>query len=199
MTTEAKINLLDVYGIDAIYHMTHIENLFSILQSGLLSHANGLTKRDISNHSVNSRRHRREPVYGNSIHSYVPFYFNPKNAMLYVRKELQNDIVILSFDRNLILEDGSLFTDGNASADATRFSNNLNDLSMINWNCIRDERWTHYPDGKRERMAEVLVPNRVSTTRLNKIICHSTSTYIYLLKLLNGRVKIELNNNKFYF
>ena len=63
--------------------MTHINNLDSIIRNGLYPHNNTYKKTDISNVDVNDRRVRLEPIYHKQIHSYVPFYFNPRNAMLY--------------------------------------------------------------------------------------------------------------------
>ena len=194
-------SLFDVYGIEAIYHMSHIDNVSSILKYGLLPHGNGLTKKDISNRKVNNRRSIREPIYGQSIHNYVPFYFNPKNAMLcyLYYKGIQEDIVIFVFDRALITESGTLFTDGNAASDDTRFFNNLKDLSQLYWRCLNDScSWVAYPDGKRMRMAEVLVPHKVSTSRVQKIICCSLSTYQRLMEVVEDNIKVELNC-KFYF
>ena len=195
-------SLFDVYGIDAIYHMSHIDNVASILKYGLLSHDisynNRLTKRDISDSSVNSRRMKREPIYGQSIHSYVPFYFNPKNAMLYRRRDIQENIVLFAFDRELIAEAGVLFTDGNAASNATRFFCHLEDLSQLAWGCLHANSWNSYPDGKRVRMAEVLVPNKVSTRRVQKIICCSLATYQRVKAMVGERIEVELNC-KFYF
>jgi len=185
------------YPINYFYHMTHIDNVASILKYGLLSHANSLVKQDISNHSVNSRRARREPINGKRIHSYVPFYFNPKNAMLYARKEIQKDIVILVFDKSIFFEEGAIFTDGNASADATRFFNNPKDLDRLNWNCILYfEYWNNFVDGKRQRMAELLVPNRVSSSKIVKIICSNSATKRVLERLTN--IRIEVNPYQYF-
>lgn len=191
-------DLLVLYGIDAIYHMTHIDNVLSILHYGLLPHGNGYNSVDISNRAVNNRRNRIDPFYRKTIHSYVPFYINPKNAMLYARKDIQEDIVIFSFDRELIKEEGTLFTDGNAAASRSLFFNNIEGLSRLSWECLNANSWNSYPDGKRLRMAEVLVPNRVDTSRVNKIICSSIKSFVALKELVNSAIEIELNQ-KFYF
>ncbi len=186
------------HEIEAFYHMTHIDNISSIMNNGLLAHGNPYQAKDISDNQVNSRRSRVEPVYGRAIHSYVPFYFNPKNAMLYRRKEMQNEIVILVFGGELISSFGAIFTDGNASSDDTRFFNNRNALNQLDWNCLNDWSWCNHRDGKRTRMAEVLVPNHVGIERLNKIVCNSYSTYLMLLNLNLKNIEIEINS-KFYF
>lgn len=85
-----------------IFHMTHIENLQSIFEHGLLPHNNLYKKQDISNIEVNCRRRRLDPIYKRSLHDYVPFYFNPRNAMLYsVQSKYKDEIVILKFRRDI--------------------------------------------------------------------------------------------------
>ena len=74
-----KTSKLGKYDINHIFHMSHIDNVESILKNGLFAHDNKFKKVDISDCDVNSRRSRIEPVYKKPIHSYVPFYFNPKN------------------------------------------------------------------------------------------------------------------------
>jgi len=49
-------NQLNSHSIEAIYHMTHIDNIDSILDGGLLSHDNSQVSVDISNQEVNARR-----------------------------------------------------------------------------------------------------------------------------------------------
>lgn len=194
-----NIELLNNSGIEYIYHMTHVDNLSSILKSGLYSHANNLQKIDISDCDVNSRRSRLEPIFTKSIHSYVPFYFNPKNAMLYVRRNIQNNIVILKIKKDLLLENKVLFTDGNASCVNTNFFDNLENLDKLNWQCINDNNWCNYVDGRRIKMSEVLVPDYVSVDSIVGIICNNTQIKSEIEKL-QPDIEIYLDNkNKFYF
>jgi hypothetical protein len=197
MTTFKNI-ILDTRTFEALYHMTHIKNLTSILNHGLLGHGNSHQVKDISDNQVNNRRSRVEPIYGKAIHSYVPFYFNPKNAMLYRRKDKQKKIVILVFNKSLVLDNGAVFTDGNAASAGTSFYNNIKDLNKLNWSCLNDRSWCNHVDGKRTRMAEVLVPNHVGMDRLEKIVCNSHKTYQKLKAICSDRVTIELNHS-FYF
>ena len=50
-----EINTLNDHNVEYLYHMTHIENLPSILKHGLLAHGNLYQKEDISNKEVNNR------------------------------------------------------------------------------------------------------------------------------------------------
>lgn len=190
-------SILDDCGIEYIYHMTHYKNLENILENGLLSHNNEYVNEHIDNEDVNDRRDKIEPINEKNLHSYVPFYFNPKNPMLYVNKEIQEDIVILAFDRNLLYKNKTIFTDGNASVSRTNFYYDLDDLQQLNWDCLNDNYWNHYEEGKRERMAEVLVRKKVKIKHLKKIYCYDEATKSFILDL-DDELDVEINT-KLYF
>jgi len=191
---------IDKYNIRYIYHMTHVNNLQKILQYGLLPHNNNVVNNKIDNPEVNSRRNFNEPIYNKNVHSYVPFYFNPKNAMLYVNKENQGNLIILLFDSSLIYDKGSLFTDGNASVNSTKFYNNINDLDKLDWNCINAKTWYNFPDGKRTKMSEVLVPDKVNIDKLRKIYCinYHIKNYIDNIIINYPNIQVEVNTEIFF-
>ncbi|WP_017220145.1 DarT ssDNA thymidine ADP-ribosyltransferase family protein [Moritella dasanensis] len=194
-------SVLDKLNINYIYHMTHIDNIESILKQGLLSHKNAPVLHDISDPDVNSRRIKTEPIYNRSIHSYVPFYFNPRNAMLYSRKHIQDSIVILAVDRSLIYAKSSLTTDGNAASSNTGFSNKSDDLNVLSWECINSKYWNDFFDGKRKSMSEVLVYSSVEPSSILKFICKNPSTQNVVSKLLaveNINTPVVVNKS-FYF
>ena len=192
-----KDSILDTYGIEYIYHMTHYKNLESILKNGLLAHNNELVNEHIDNSEVNDRRNKTEPIYHKNLHAYVPFYFNPKNPMLYVNKDIQDDIVILAFSRNLLLKNKTIFTDGNAATNRTNFYEDLKDLDKLNWNCLHANYWNDFEDGKRERMAEILIPKKVTIEYLQKIYCFNEATESYILDI-DEALDVEMNT-KLYF
>jgi tetratricopeptide (TPR) repeat protein len=195
--------ILNQYQIAYLYHMTHKGNLENILRSGLLSHNEahrGLNQIDIADNEVNTRRRKREPIFNRSIHDYVPLYFNPKNPMLYRRKNIQNDIVIIAIDRNLLLSQNVLFTDGNAASQKTSFYNSINNLNRLNWQCIRDEYWNDYQDGKRIKCAEVLVYPKIEVSSIKKIICNNQVTLNFVRTKIRAYSSIasEVNNNLYF-
>lgn len=168
----ANFSFSDVHTVD---HMTHINNLESILANGLLPHGNTKQKVDISNQAVNQRRNNVEPIYGKKIHDYVPFYFNPRNAMMYKNKE--EHLVILGFNKKLLDSDGALFTNGNAARKDTVFSNKKYFLNEFCWDDIFSERWFNYGECnefiKSKMMSELLIPNQVNVDMLDVIYCKS--------------------------
>lgn len=174
-----NIKILNDLKINAFYHMTHINNLDSIIRNGLYPHNNTYKKTDISNVDVNDRRVRLEPIYHKQIHSYVPFYFNPRNAMLFRnQKKFGNSIVILQFKNSLIDINNSIITNANASADNTLFTSNvnhLNDQNFINLSNVFADSWNNYGNPnyqiKQTMMAELLIPIVVKNKYIEKIIC----------------------------
>jgi hypothetical protein len=192
-----EIDYLHAYHVESIYHMTHIDNLPSILEHGLCAHGNSYQKKDISNQQVNGRRSRRETIYGKVLHSYVPFYFSPRNAMLFVQDN-EDDIVILELDATLIYEYGAIFTDGNASSGGTDFYNDLSDLDKLNWRCIHAKYWNDYNDGRRKKMSEVLIPDHVSIANIEAIICNNINTKRVVDKITNNKIDVFVDTS-FYF
>lgn len=88
----------------SVFYMLSIQNLPSVTRLGLLSHnqAHNLLQdsiHDISNQEVNHRRNKEEESYGKNIHDYVPFYWNPRNSMLWdIQLRFGEDIIILGFE-----------------------------------------------------------------------------------------------------
>jgi len=172
------------YGFTSLDHMTHIDNLDAIFKYGLLSHNNPHKKVDISNQTVNLRRKVKEPIFGKEVHDYVPFYFNPRNAMMY--KNRHENIVILAFSTDLLLLRNTLFTDRNASTNAVRFFHHTQNLEDINWSYLKSASWYEKPEiVKQIMMAEVLVPNKVSINYLKGIYCKDRNTKQMLMDRYN--------------
>lgn len=175
--------------------MTHIENLSTILEYGLYSHHNQYKKRDISNTDVNKRRNKMEPVFHRNIHDYVPFYFNPRNAMMYAKKS--EDIVVLGFDSNLLYEENTIFTDKNAATNDVHFFHGTLFLHMLPWDYILSDSWNMHNDKeavKQAMMAEVLVYHHVDIDRLATIYVKDQRTKSNLMeryKLPSNKINIE--------
>lgn len=196
---QQTLNVLNEYGVNCIYHMTHIKNIKSIFNNGLFPFGNKFQRKDISDLDVNRRRNKKEPIFKKSVHDYVPFYINPKNAMLYVRRYMQDEIVILKINRNIILNKNIVFTDGNASCSNTKFYNSIDDLKKLDWDCINDYNWYSHIDGKRTKMSEVLIPDYVCVDMIEGIICNNTKTQAKLEKIIpNFKINLD-SKNKFYF
>lgn len=190
-----------------IYHMTHIEHLPSILAHGLLSHNNPYKKHDISNKNANDKRERIEPIHNRSVHEYVPFYFNSRNAMLFVvQKEYGENIVLLEIKKEILLSNGVIFTNGNAAAQSLGFADDIDDLlnpNFINWNEVFATSWNDANENiknekKFKMMAEVLVPDMVPSAMIAGIVCQNPSVCEKVARILNNSINISWNSSLFF-
>ncbi len=164
-------------GMSEIFHMTDSNNLKNILLHGLQNHYNSYRQVDISNQEVNAKREKVEHIYGHKIHDYVPFYFNPRNAMLYKNRNNAR-VIILGFDVRVIKDHQGdfLISNRNASADEAKFSKYLPDLqntNFINFNEVFSQRWCNngirYDDIKQKMMAEILINDVVYSRYMRSI------------------------------
>ena len=184
------------YRINYLYHITHVDNLLSILNSGLLSHrrAHGgsLVIEDIADQEViNIRKWKKVPVSGKRIVDYVPMFFTPRTPMLFQRRDMQDHIAILCIDSNLLLRPGVIFTDGNAASKETNFYDTLQSLDSLDWKCIRADYWTEFEHGKRKRSAEVLVPNSIPFDYVQRIVLRTNDVEKSLHSKLRSKTEIK--------
>lgn len=162
-----------------LYHITHIDNLSSIVQrGGLLSNtclrSSKQRFRDISYGNIQDRRAtKRVPcAAGGVLHDYVPFYFAPRSPMLYTIHKGnvpsyqggQSAVLHLLTTVDAIAESELVFTftDGHAVMAYSDFYTDLDDLRMIDWDVMKSKRWydtDNDPNRKCKRQAEFLVHN----------------------------------------
>lgn len=211
-------NILQNYGVSGIHHMTHIDNLANILKYGLLSHNRAVEcigkYSDISNQGVNARREKRLDCLGLSrtVHSYVPFYFNIRNPMLYcVRQEYGDGVVILEYDYHITSLNqynlcDVLFSNKNASTNDAIFQydiNALNDHSFIEFDDVFNIHNQPFNDTyiKQVSMAEILVYGQVGNEYLRKVHVSSQNIYHQVHNILRENniltVQVVLNENIF--
>lgn len=161
---------------NGFYHMTHISNLYGILEDGLLSHVEARFRNkiqfDISNKRIQAKRNRIENTYGKNIQEYVPLYINPLNPMMDSEKVNQSldDIVLLEIIPHILVQKNkTLFSDGNASEEATNFYGDPEKLERVPWDLLQLGKWSENSDLKRVMCSEVLIPNKIDTYFINKI------------------------------
>lgn len=175
-----------------IYHITHVDNLRSIVADGaLLSDAAILARRGpvqaIGMSSIKRRRVGELEVAchtGTQVGDYVPFYFCPRSVMLYVihranHPELayrggQEPIVHLEADLYRVIQwaDTSgvrwAFSLSNAGAYYTEFRSRVEDLDQLDWNAVEATDFRE-PDVKERKQAEFLVHERFPFQLVDRI------------------------------
>ena len=172
--------------IRGLYYITHIDNLPSILEKGILSHdmieAEGLSYTQIYDSSIVERCARRSTPEGSSLWYYANLFFQPRNPMLYrlIRdKEIgRQNLAVLSVEQKVLQKQGVFITDGNAAGSKTQFYSQPEGLeilqaqqeiiqsdSWISWNHCEECRKLEY-----KLMAECLVPYQVEPGDIQRFI-----------------------------
>jgi hypothetical protein len=161
---------MDRSRVRELHYITHIANVASILDHGILSHR--LVRRVASQHTtvaseeVQTRRADKKVWIGRSgraLHDYANLYFDARNAMLsFLLAQHQGDLTVLAVDPQVLDRRGVVVADRNA-ASAARFEPATTGIGLLDETAVFAE-WWHDLDAKQRRMAEVLVPNRVPAT-----------------------------------
>jgi hypothetical protein len=160
-----------------IYHITHINNLQSILADGRLCTKHELCETGKSHVSIAYQdiQDRRAKIIvpcgpGGKLHDYVPFQFAPRSPMLYTINrgnipsclEGQKPLLHLVSTAESARDAGLsfIFTNGHAIMHLTDFFDDLAKLDQIDWEVMRARYWhdtVNDSDRKRRRQAEFLV------------------------------------------
>jgi len=166
-----------------VSHITHIENIASILEHGCLwSDAKrielGLINQNIGYSHIKERRLHR-PVYvasGGTIGQYVPFNFCPRSVMLFVIHKGHDDYsdgqervlhLISDTDSIRLSNDSCFFTDIHADLNYAEQIDDFERLTELNIDRIIIERY--WQDFKEEKQAEFLAFESVGWQSIKKI------------------------------
>jgi hypothetical protein len=188
------------------YHMTHYDNLDSVLNHGLISHnqavLNNLIKVDISNPLIQKNRNRNEAVFGRNIQDYVPLYINPQNPMMVSEKvkSYSSSIILLEVIPHILVQmEETLFSDGNAAQLQTNFFHNQDEMENVNWQLLQEGKWVRGTDSHRVMCSEVLIPDKIEVFYLNKIILKDNILLKKVMELFPNHkgINIEINSNYF--
>ena len=167
------------------YHFTLIDNLESIIESGLLctnlKNKQGISHENIAEHGIQGRRSTM-PVPcsgGNCVHDYVPFYFSKKTPMqlsVINKKNVDQPLLIYFAIPIEIIEqkEGVVFSNASANTNAPpNFYNasSVDMLSSLNWDAIDDKKWGCPTDEYRhQKMAELLVSGVIHISEVSYIV-----------------------------
>lgn len=173
------------------YHFTSIQNLESIINHGIFSTNQKITRGimhvNVAEEGIQRRRALMQVpgTNGRCVHDYVPFYFAKKTpmqqAVLYKKNVDQQFIIYLSVSV-LLMETraGAYYTNASANTDVppTFYSGNhhSDQLDQLDWQTIDSARWGYDDDAQRHRkMAEFLLPDHVPLHEVNQIITFDRS------------------------
>jgi hypothetical protein len=162
-----------------LYHSSLIENLQSILSTGILSHDLSMEKKPerISNPEIVKKRGDIILSSGYSLHHYANFYFRASNAMLYERVKFGHERGIIT--ENIIVfeikvdfnHDDVFVSDGNCAVGTTALPKpmpahnifeSIDEMKTI-------PRWDEDNELKRRFQAECLIPQKVGVSSIRTI------------------------------
>lgn len=167
-----------------LFYMAPLENAALILHLGVYSY-NRVNdspelcggRHSIADPFVNGRRHRLV-INERSLHDYVPLYWATHTPMQYVvtqkEKRLeQQKLVFFLFDPSKIFAiSGVLSTDGNAACEETLFYEGRGAEPYLDWK-ILETKDCYWPNYKRKKCAEVLVPDCIPPSLISKVALRS--------------------------
>jgi hypothetical protein len=174
-----------------IFRILHCDNVPWVIANGM--HCRNSHVRDpkfvaIGNPDLIDKRHTRPvPCHPHgTLSDYVPFYFTPftpmflniKTGYAEVRQRELGEIVIFvsSLPKLLTEKVPFLFTDRHAYLAAAQFSDDIADLSWIDWEMLRRRDFRRDPEdpAKVERyQAEALVHKHLPTSALLGVVCYN--------------------------
>lgn len=156
-------------NIKSLYYITHVNNIPSILQHGILSHALVEERKvpftPIYDTGIVTNRRTKSTPAGDSLWDFANLYFQPRNPMLYrvINEKNKNDIVIIAVRPDVMNIQDVLVTTGNAASNPTEILSAKEGLKAVTqmWEVIYNEWWKEEDGSKRKIMAECLVPDLV--------------------------------------
>lgn len=171
-----------------IFRIVHRDNLPWIVDYGVHCRSGGMHNPnyvDIGNPDLIGKRSDRLVIIPprGTLSDYVPFYFTPRSPMLYIktgyggiRQRTNDEIVILvsSLFKIRTYPLRFLFTDRHAYVPTAVFYNDLDDLSVVDWDILRRSDFKRDMNdlGKFERyQAEALIHHHVPIDALLGIAC----------------------------
>lgn len=199
----------DIYKGRYIFHMTHIDNLESILSHGLLCHneckRQNINYHDIAHQSIQDRRANMTVPCGagGSVHDYVPFYFSALNPMLLARLNTksidQPMMVFIGLKIDALERAGAVFTDASANTTIPPvFFDDLADLDKLSWPLIRNNKWKYSDDERHKKMAEALIPHSVKVEDFDTIVVFNNSVKEYVSQMISrvgcDNIRVDLDN-----
>lgn len=192
-----------------LYYITHVDNLPSILEKGILSHEKIEEERvhtaRVYNTEIVNRRKEKNTPDRKSLWSYANLYFQPRNPMMYrvvhEKEKRAKDLAIVSVTIKVLQTPGVFITDGNAANDPTQFYTTSTGLKMIGqqWKIVQSEWWNNLDGSKRKIMAECLVPQRVDPEFINSIYVADEETRSRLSAMVGYRSIPIIPEPKMFF
>jgi len=194
--------------IKSLYYITHIGNIPSILQRGILSHeivhSQNLEYQAIYDSQIVSNRQTKTAPNGKSLWEFANLFFQARNPMLYrvIHERSKHDIAILGVDPGVIDTPGAFITTGNAASTFTKIYGSDDGIDAIlgMWDIITSDWWKEEDGSKRKIMAECLVPDSISPDRIHSIFVsgHTAARKVNIILPSSAKVEVVPEPHMFF-
>ena len=152
-----------------LHNITHLKNLPSIFEHGILSHerAKKVKHESVAMQEIQDRRADVVLPNNRKLHSYANVYVYARNKMMSKIRALHRDLCVLRIDKQILHNATAIVADQNASSKYVRFSQGIAGLSRINKDMVFADSWLHPEDQIAEwrhgsaMCAEVLILDRI--------------------------------------
>lgn len=155
-------------GRKYVYNITSIENVPSIIESGILCFnlAGKIPHNSIAIPTVQDRREQVTIPNGLKLHSYANLYFDYNNPMLYKRKDVADNLCVLAVSASILNDPRCIVSDRNAATALAKFYSAVDGIQQINFKKVFEQYWVHddqfeYANHKAIKCAEILIPYSV--------------------------------------
>jgi hypothetical protein len=149
-------------------NITPLLNIPSILQHGILSHAQAskLPHHSVALQEVQDKRDQKQIPGGLALHEYANVYFHARNPMMSRRRNEAHSLCVLRVSTGILKISGAVITDQNAVSNYVKFSA-PEVLRFMDLDYVFAANWKH-PDNQIEewrhssaKCAEALIPQRI--------------------------------------
>jgi O-acetyl-ADP-ribose deacetylase (regulator of RNase III) len=193
--------------IKGLFYITHIENVPSILQRGILSHdyieSNHIPFKAIYDAAIVSNRKDKATPDKGSLWEYANVYFQPRNPMMYrvVKEKTTKELAVIGVAPEVLRLPEVLITDGNAANGPTQFYRRDEGLAVLEkqWPVIQAEYWNNEDGSKRRIMAECLVPKQILPEHIHTIYVADHETQEAVQKLIGAAKTPVIPEPNFFF
>jgi O-acetyl-ADP-ribose deacetylase (regulator of RNase III) len=192
--------------VKSLYYITHINNMRSILEQGILSHqrieSEGISFTPIYDAAIVSNRRARITPDGKSLWEYANLFFQPRNPMLYrvISERDKDEVAVLALKPQVLDLPGVLVTTGNAASPLSEVLGiqegraKLSEIRPI----LKSDWWREEDGSKRKIMAECLVPDVVPAEYIHSIYVASEKAVAELRARILARREILREPHMFF-
>lgn len=206
-----------------IYHITHVDNLQSIIKDGCLISDAMMIERGGPDTAIGMSEIKERRLFlpvdchpGDFVGEYVPFYFCFRSIMLYVIHRAnhadlnyrggQGPIVHLEANLFDVVDWADsqkrrwAFSLSNAGAAYTQFRSSLDDLDKVDWTAVRATDW-RAPEIKEGKQAEFLMHRTFPWDLVSRIGVRTIAIKTEVDRALRGAdhcPKVIINSSWYY-